>query len=388
MANNIGGPQPPLQEHFQQDFFIENCVSKPQNLIVLPPGCDADIPENDDLYMNSIAVDVVKTQNPDKAYMRIREISAIDLSHHYQGWGILYFGVILPKVRGREGVFQMQSPNKAKRVAIKRLSKAIVNKYLNRGGHENPYKEIQRMRMYGDNHHVLGMYEALHDERFLYIIMPYCDGGNLVNWIFTEKRDHIHEKFGSFGAIYINILENIEYLHRNGICHRDLSPDNCMVLNDRIVFNDLAMSFRIPPSGITARMGGFFGKTAYLPPEINSGFHYFEATVCDLWSSVVILFNLLTGEIAWETSLPTDRNFRYLVMAGGLSRIPVNERTVEILANEPVTSSIRSLAEKCMNLNPTVADLLDGVLKLDPNQRWKTNQVKNCLWLEAFRQLG
>jgi len=161
-----------------------------------------------------------------------------------------------------------------------------------------------------------------------------------------------------------------------------------MVLNDRIVFNDLAMSFRIPPGGITARMGGFFGKTAYLPPEINSGFHYFEATVCDLWSSVVILFNLVTGEIAWETSLPTDRNFRYLVMAGGLSRIPVNERTVEILANEPVTSSIRSLAGKCMNLNPTVADLLDGVLKLDPNQRWKTNQVKNCLWLEAFRQLG
>lgn len=137
MANNIGEPQPPLKENFQQDLDIENCISNPQNLVVLPPGCDADIPENNDLYMNSIAVDVVKIQNPDKAYMRIREITAIDLSHHYQGWGILYFGVIIPRVR--DGVFQMQNPNKAKRVAIKRLSKAIVNEYLNRGGHENPY---------------------------------------------------------------------------------------------------------------------------------------------------------------------------------------------------------------------------------------------------------
>ena len=76
------------------------------------------------------------------------------------------------------------------------------------------------------------------------------------------------------------------------------------------------------------------------------------------------------------------------MLAGGLSRIPVNERTVEMLADEPVTSDLRSLAEICMNLNPAVADLLEGVLKLDPNQRWKTDQVKNCLWLEAFRQLG
>lgn len=384
MANNNTGPRPPLEENFHQNLFIDDCITNPQNLVILPPDCHLNSIENSS-QLNKITVDVVKANNPSFCYMRINHISPIDLSHHYPGWGCVYFGVILPKVQ--DGVFQMQNPNKAQKVAIKRLSRSVVCEYLSKGGNENPYKEIQRMQTIGDNHHVLGIYEALQDEQFLYIITKYCEGGNLVPWIF-QKRDHIHEKFGGFAAVYQNILENVDYLHRNYICHRDLSPDNCMVLNRRIVFNDLAMSFRIPQGGITSRTGGFFGKTAYLPPEIVSGFHYFKATSCDLWSSVVILFNLVTGEIAWETSLPTDRRFRYLVLAGGLSRIPVNERTVEMLADEPITSDLRSLAEICMNLNPAVADLLEGVLKLDPNQRWKTDQVKNCLWLEASRQLG
>jgi len=377
-------PQPPLEENIFQDIVVDECITNPQHVIVLPPENSA----NANTVCN-VPVDVVNINphNVQHAYMRIQEIPPIDLGHHYPGWGCVYFGVILPMIQ--EGVFRLPAEEKAQKVAIKRLSKAAVGAYLEKGGNENPFKEIQRMQWLGDNQHVLGLVEALHDDAYLYIIMPYCEGGTLVQWIF-EKRDQIGEQFGGVAAVFLNILENVEYLHQNGVCHRDLSPDNCMVLgNGRIVFNDLAMSFRIPPGDLTTRIGkGFFGKPAYLPPEIVSGFHYFGARVCDLWSSAVILFNLVTGEIAWQKSLPSDLRFQYLVMAGGLSRISMNERTIEILANEPSTSNLRSLAEKCMDLNPAVSDLLEGVLKLDPNQRWNANQVRNCLWLEAFRQLG
>jgi len=377
-------PQPPLEENIFQEIVVDECITNPQHVIVLPPENSA----NANTVCN-VPVDVVNINphNVQHAYMRIQEIPPIDLGHHYPGWGCVYFGVILPMIQ--EGVFRLPAEEKAQKVAIKRLSKAAVGAYLEKGGNENPFKEIQRMQWLGDNQHVLGLVEALHDDAYLYIIMPYCEGGTLVQWIF-EKRDQIGEQFGGVAAVFLNILENVEYLHQNGVCHRDLSPDNCMVLgNGRIVFNDLAMSFRIPPGDLTTRIGkGFFGKPAYLPPEIVSGFHYFGARVCDLWSSAVILFNLVTGEIAWQKSLPSDLRFQYLVMAGGLSRISMNERTIEILANEPSTSNLRSLAEKCMDLNPAVSDLLEGVLKLDPNQRWNSNQVRNCLWLEAFRQLG
>mmetsp|Transcript_9022 Transcript_9022/g.18916 ORF Transcript_9022/g.18916 Transcript_9022/m.18916 type:complete len:320 (+) Transcript_9022:16-975(+) len=318
-------------------------------------------------------------------------MKAMLLNHKDSGshnpWGIVYFGVVLPKVR--EGVFQLPPEEKPQRVAIKRLSRAPVIDYVERGGNENPFREIQRMRWLGDNHHVLGIIEALYDENFFYIIMPYCEGGSLWDWI-IQKRDRIHDELGGFAAIYSNILENVEYLRRNGVCHRDLSPDNCMVLgNGRIVFIDLAMSFRIPLCNLTTNTG-FYGKPPYLPPEIVSGFSYFEATGCDLWSSVVILFNLVTALIPWSVPLPTDRGFCYLVLAGGLSRVEMNERATFTLDDddEAVTLRLRQLAERCEVLNPAVSAILQGVLTLDPNRRWDSSEVHNSLWLEAFRHLG
>jgi len=380
--------QPPLEEI--QGVVIDECITNPQISVILPHDYHRQNPE-DPRHHNAVynmTVDVVNInqEKASQAYMRIQEMPPIDLGHHYPEWGTVYFGVILPRVG--EGVYHLPTEKKAQKVAIKRLSRASVNEYLERGGNENPYKEIQRMQWLGDNKHVLGLVEALHDEKYLYIIMPYCEGGSLAHWSFS-KRDRIHEQFGSLAAIYLNVLENIEYLHSNGVCHRDLSPDNCMVLgNGRIVFVDLAMSFRIPQGDLTTKIGrGLFGKSAYLPPEVVSGFHYFGARACDLWSSAVILFNLVTGELAWEKSLPNDLRFNYLIMAGGLSRIPVNERTIELLDREPAVSELRRLAEKCLDLNPSVSDLLDGILKLDPNQRFDTNQAKKSIWLEAFQQL-
>jgi serine/threonine protein kinase len=389
-------PQPPLDENEVGEIVIDECITNPQNLVVLPPDYHRRNQEGREDAINFnmsgmgvVTVDVVN-KNPQKvshAYMRIQQIPPVDLCHHYPGWGMVYFGIILPRVQ--EGVYHLPTEEMAQKVAIKRLSKPSVMEYLQKGGNENPLKEIQRMQWLGDNRHVLGLVEALHDDDYLYIIMPYCEGGSLVDWIFN-RRDCIHEKLGGFAAVYLNLLENLEYIHSNGICHRDVSPDNCMVLgNGRIVFVDLAMSFRIPPGDWTTKIGdGIFGKPAYLPPEIVSGYHYFGARMCDLWGSAVILFNLITGEIAWRKSLPNDARFRYLVLAGGLSRVSMNERTIEILDRELQGSDLRSLAEKCVDLNPLVSDLLAGILQLDPNQRWDINQAKNCIWIEAFQQLG
>lgn len=376
--------QPPLQEMNLRDMVIEECITNPKDFIVLTP--DFHLHGNSNHAIANVTIDVVNKNLQTHAYMRIQGIPPIDLGHHYPGWGLVYFGAILPRVQ--DGVFQLLPEESAQKVAIKRLSKKAVIEYLQKGGNENPFKEIQRMQWLGDNHHVLGLVEVLHDENYLYIIMPYCEGGSLSDWVF-RKRDRIEEEFGGFAAIFLNILENLEYLHSNGVCHRDLSPDNCMVLNGRIVLVDLAMSFLIPPGDLTSKIGnGLFGKPAYLPPEVVSGFHYFGARACDLWGAAVTLFNLVTGELAWHESLPSDKRFYYLVVCKGLSRVPMNERTIEILEGEPSASSLRTLADKCINLNPGVADLLEGILRLDFNERWNAEQAKNCLWLQAFRELG
>lgn len=369
--------QPPMDE--TESPLLEACVTKPRYVTVLPHDASLGVDDTN----HTLVVDVMKRDDPQRAYMRIRGKEAKSLDHHGPGWGKVYFAVVLRRVG--ENTFQCPNPDDAELVAIKRLSKAVVDESLRQGKRENPYIEIQRMQTFGDNIHVLGLTPiegALQDEHYLYCIMPYCERESLVECI--PWRRGIREDVAC--TIYANILENIRYLHVRGICHRDLSPDNCLILRGRIVFHDLAMSFRIPESGNVMPMG-CFGKPAYLPPEVFLNYP-FEAAACDLWASAVILFNLVTGEILCEVPHPSNLLFRYLVLARGLSRIPENERTIEILMDleEPERSSLQRVAEKCIALSPEVIDLMEGILRVSVTDRWNIVDVWDCPWMRIHRQ--
>jgi serine/threonine protein kinase len=379
-------PQDPLPE--TQGPVLEEAITKPQVWVIPPNETEPqlqtiDVIKADNIHRNN------PTQNA-QAYMRIPTMARKNLDHHAPKWGCVYFGVILPQVS--PGVFQAPTAEQAQLVAIKRLKKSVVDDCLAQGRRENPYKEIQRMQTLGDNLHVLGCLEALVDTKndFLYIIMPYCEQQSLAEWI--PWNQGVSE--GQAQAVFSQIISSIVYLHDRGICHRDLSPDNCMIYNGRVVLIDLAMSFQIPvhPPGSgsspTTPMGGF-GKPAYLPPEVVMNLA-FDAKSCDLWSSIVVLFNLLTGELLYRVPVPQDLSFRYFIQAGGVSSTPQNERTVEILldlADDDEDSSSRqelwNKAQKCLGLSPEVLELLQGVLQVTPHNRWTEHQVETCLWMTS-----
>lgn len=368
----------PLPE--TQDPVLHEGITRPQVWVLLPPGESTTEPQKQ-------IMDVIKAENPTQAYMRIPTMAKKSLDHHAPRWGCVYFGVILHQVS--PGVFQAPTAEQAKLVAIKRLKKSVVDACLAQGKRENPYKEIQRMQTLGDNIHVLGCIEALVDytNDFLYIIMPYCEKQSLAEWIPWDQG--VSENQAK--QVFSQLLENVVYLHDRGICHRDLSPDNCMIYNGRVVLTDLAMSFRIPPgsgsgsSSLTTPLGGF-GKPAFLPPEVVMNLA-FDAKSCDLWSSIVVLFNLLTGEILYRVPVPQDLSFRYFILAGGVSSTPQNERTVEILLDlaeeDPSRQELWRKAQKCLGLSPEALELLEGVLQVPPPDRWTERQVETCRWMTS-----
>mmetsp|Transcript_27073 Transcript_27073/g.76174 ORF Transcript_27073/g.76174 Transcript_27073/m.76174 type:complete len:370 (+) Transcript_27073:712-1821(+) len=324
-------------------------------------------------------VEVVRRDNPTQAYMVIPSMGEENLDHHADGWGHVVYGVCLPRLHDDDSeTFQAPSVEQATYVAIKRLSKPVVQASLARGINENPYKEISRMQELGDNHHVLSCIEALEDEEFLYIIMPYCEQGSLaglIPWSYGFQEDKAR-------AIFIQLLENLKYLHSHNICHRDMSPDNCMVYNNRIVFVDLAMSFRIPESGWVSPLGGF-GKPPYMAPELYFG-QPFWGRACDTWSIAVILFNMLTGHMLCSIPMPSDLKFRYLVLAQGISRNSLNEQTIELLMNEDDTEERRELLhiiQKCLGLSVEAQDLLQGSLTMDRTNRWTSDHMEYSPWL-------
>ena len=373
-ASATGGhtPQAIPPEIFEPSF-IDSGVTRPKAL-VLRYGTNEPV---------ETIVDVVRRDSPRQTYMRIDSFKPIPLRHgNGPDWGKLYLGYILPRVDTGStvgpAVYQEPSEDEAQRVAIKRLVKSVLAACQNEA--EDPEKEIFRMNTVGDSIHVLGCVEALEDERYLYIISPFAEEQTLVQKIISPEN--------TARAIFKQLLEDLHYLHKeHSICHRDISPGNCLVHNGRILLNDLAMSHLIPlNSGGWVHPFGRWGKPPYWTPESFYGKTPVHAESSDLWAAVIVLFNLLTGCNLYELPHVEDRVFRFFIFCGGFSpeRNPLAERAWQELQDLDERRNLLlvvQILQRVQSLSMEVRELFYMVLRVNPHERWNLEQVLNCRWM-------
>lgn len=357
-----------------------------------------------------------------QAYMLLDYMRPVIIDHGGPlDWGAVYFCSILPRVTSSsssssmtaaasagvpnddEPVFQ-QAAILPPQVAIKRLDKHVFHPLIfgENPHRENPYREIFRMQNFKNGEdYTLGCIEALQDDRFLYIITPFCSGRTL--------GDHAplrgcagdadgagagihHSKEEQARIIYRKMLQDIKYIHDRphvnetfGICHRDIKLQNFLVTGDgKVLLADFAMSFPIPKGGLVRHVGTF-GTGPYLPPEIARQLP-FHGVGCDLWACTVSLFNILTGLVLYESPVPENFKFVFCIMARALSNNPnldmvkqVIDRAGEDRSN--VLPEILLLAQQITEFSPPLKDLFTNVLALNPNNRWTVEDVLTCEWM-------
>ena len=294
--------------------------------------------------------------------------------------GHVLFAVELNHVK--EDIYQVSK----KRVAIKKLHKKWFAMYLNAGGNEDPYNAIQRMQTFGDDVHVLSCIEALEDKTYLYTVMPFCEGGSLMDLMPWNGRGMMEDEAR---LIYGKILQNLHYLQAHNICHHDLSPDNILQLNGKLVFSDLAMSLMVPNGSgkrqlINAQSP--FGKPPYWTPEVLVSQRPFDAYQLDVWASGCVLYNLVTTMMLFYKPHFSDVLFGYFLMAGGLSDRAMNHRAVEGLidtfqVNERDQQPLFERAMVHLNLSSDMVVLLEGILKPNPRERWSLAQIMESSWM-------
>jgi len=149
-----------------------------------------------------------------------------------------------------------------------------------------------------------------------YIVMEHIDGATLLD-LLKERRtlplDLVME-------IARQSLDALDYLHRQGYVHRDISPDNLMLTRD----SDGATLVKLIDLGVAKQVGGgrdltttgmFVGKARYSSPEQLSGKEPDQRS--DVYSFGVMLYQLLTGSVPVEGT-----DFSSLV-AGHLFRPPI-----------------------------------------------------------------
>ena len=141
------------------------------------------------------------------------------------------------------------------------------------------------------NHpNILGVKEVYEDLKNISVVMDYCEGGDLFDYIIKNPEEKLDDLKSI--DILIQILNTLDYLHNQlKICHRDIKPENFLITFDEqnrpiLKLIDFGMAHDIKRGG---KMKGKIGTIMFMAPEIIMDKPYDEKV--DLWSAGVILYN-------------------------------------------------------------------------------------------------
>ena len=149
------------------------------------------------------------------------------------------------------------------KVAIKILEKSKIKEK------DDLQRIIREMQILNELNHpnIVKVYEICESEEYFFIIMEYCSGGELFNYIVKNHR--LTEEESSF--FFYQIINCLEYIHSKKIAHRDLKPENLLLDENNII--------KIIDFGLSNYYSGKklitpCGSPCYASPEMISGNKY------------------------------------------------------------------------------------------------------------------
>ncbi|XP_072924358.1 serine/threonine-protein kinase STK11 isoform X3 [Hemitrygon akajei] len=183
------------------------------------------------------------------------------------------------------------------RRAVKILKKKKLRRIPN--GEANVKKEIQLLRRLRHKN-VIQLVDVLYNDekQKMYMVMEYCVCG------MQEMLDSVNDKkFPVFQAhgYFCQLIDGLEYLHSQGIVHKDIKPGNLLLTTDgTLKISDLGVAEALHPFAEDDTCRTSQGSPAFQPPEIANGLDTFSGFKVDIWSAGVTLYNITTGLYPFE----------------------------------------------------------------------------------------
>ena len=201
---------------------------------------------------------------------------------------------------------------------------------------------------------IVEVYDVGEDNGEYYIVMEYIEGKHLKQLIKKRGKLTITEAVD----IVLQITNGLSVAHDSYIIHRDIKPQNIMILENGLVkITDFGIAMAMNSTQLT-QTNSVMGSVHYLPPEQASGK---GATLqSDIYSIGILFYELLTGKLPFK-----------------------GENAVEI-ALKHLKEPLPSIREEIPNIPQSVENIIIKATAKNPKNRYNDaremhDDLKTCL---------
>ncbi|HAG68807.1 MAG TPA: hypothetical protein DCL38_02405, partial [Lachnospiraceae bacterium] len=144
------------------------------------------------------------------------------------------------------------------------------------------------------NSHILKIFSLFEENGTAYYVMEYLQGSDLRELL---KRNGGRLSWADFEPVVLQIMDALCEVHKEGIIHRDISPDNIYITEDRTA---KLIDFGAARALSTEKSRSVILKKGYAPPEQYQS-HGRQGPWTDIYALGGTMFRALTGEMPPES---------------------------------------------------------------------------------------
>ncbi|XP_037073648.1 rho-associated protein kinase 1-like isoform X2 [Pollicipes pollicipes] len=276
------------------------------------------------------------------------------------------FSLIKVIGRGAFGEVQLVRHNSTRQVyAMKLLSKYEMIKRSDSAF----FWEERDIMAHANSDWIVKLHYAFQDFRYLYMVMDYMPGGDLVNLM---SNYDVPEKWARFYTAEVVLA--LDAIHSMGFVHRDVKPDNMLLdKHGHLKLADFGTCMKMDKDGLV-RSDTAVGTPDYISPEVlkSQGGDGVYGRECDWWSVGVVLYEMLVG----------DTPFYAESLVGTYGKIMDHKNALQFPDDVELTNDAKSLI--CGFLTDRSQRLgRDGVAEIKAHRffvddNWTYDTIREC----------
>ena len=207
-------------------------------------------------------------------------------------------------------------------------------------------------------------------EKKCYILYELASKGDLFKFIISKKTG-LNEK--NCKVIMYKILKAVQTLHKKGISHNDLKPQNILLDGEKfdVKIGDFSFSTFISGENGKNLKKEIAGTDEYMAPEIYLGLKY-SGEKADIYSIGILLFSLLKCLTPFPVDKTTKKRKYYSYFVKNKE-----EKFWEMLKNLEIDG-----------FSPEFKDLFTKMVHFKPSQRPTIEEILSHEWMKEITNLN